>query len=74
MAARHMTQKWVDGEKPDGRPRLIRDAKTPGLMLAVNKTRKTWKIPRDLWRDRRLIKPVRHAHQARHRPLGGAGA
>ena len=42
----------------------MRDTKVTGLLLAVNKTVKTYKVQRDLWRGQRgrreFIKTVRH--------------
>lgn len=55
-----LTQKIVDAASYEGRTRFIRDSGVRGLILAVNKTSKTWKVQRDLWRDRRLVKTVRH--------------
>jgi integrase len=58
MAVRHLTQKWVDGQRPGG-PSLTRDAKTRGLLMAVNRTTVVWKVQADLWRDRRKVKTCR---------------
>jgi hypothetical protein len=48
----------------EGKPRMVRDAKVTGLMVAVNKTNKSCKVQRDLWvgdRGRkRLVKTVSH--------------
>ncbi len=60
MAVVKLTQKLVDSQKWAGKTVLLRDAKTPGLILAVNKTSKTWKVQADLWQRRKLIKTVRH--------------
>jgi integrase len=47
-----------------GTPCLIRDTKVTGLMIAVNKNSKSYKIQRDLWQGQRgrrtLVKTVRH--------------
>lgn len=55
-----LTQKTVEAAKYEGRTRFVRDANVKGLILAINKTTKTWKVQADLWRDRRLVKTVRH--------------
>ena len=48
----------------EGKPRMVRDTKVTGLMVAVNKTNKSYKVQRDLWvgeRGRkRLVKTVSH--------------
>lgn len=48
----------------EGKPAVVRDAKVTGLLVAVNKTSKSYKVQRDLWqgpRGRRvLVKTVRH--------------
>jgi len=49
MTVEKLTQKSVDAAIWRGRTRFIRDAKTPGLILAVNKTSKPWKVQADLW-------------------------
>ncbi len=54
-----LTQKVVDAERWSGKTRFIRDTAVRGLILAVNKTSNTWKVQRDMWRDKR-VKTVRH--------------
>ena len=48
----------------EGKPRMVRDAKVTGLMVAVNKTNKSYKVQRDLWvgqrGQKRLVKTVSH--------------
>ncbi len=61
MATRNFTQKWVDSRRP-GDPAhlgLTRDTGVTGLIIAVNKTSKTWKVQRDMWRGKRC-KTIRH--------------
>ncbi len=64
FAPRKLTEGFVAALPLDGSCYLIRDTKVTGLMLAVNRTCKSYKIQRDLWRGqrgrRRLIKTVRH--------------
>ncbi len=60
---RKLTAAYVSSV-PLGTPMLIRDTKVTGLMLAVNKRSKTYKVQRDLWQGprgrRTLLKTVRH--------------
>jgi integrase len=58
MAVQKLTQKTVDAQRWDGKTRFIRDTRATGLILAVNKTSKTYKVQRDMWRDKR-VKTVR---------------
>ena len=51
MAVKTLTKRLVEAETYQGRTRLIRDTRVRGLMLAVNKTSKVYKIQRDMWRD-----------------------
>ena len=48
----------------EGKPKMVRDAKVTGLMVAVNKTSKSYKVQRDLWQgqrgQKRLVKTVSH--------------
>ncbi|WP_323717163.1 tyrosine-type recombinase/integrase [Paracoccus aminovorans] len=50
--------------KYEGKPAIVRDAKVTGLLVAVNKTGKSYKVQRDLWVGQRgrkvLVKTVRH--------------
>ncbi|MEL6450577.1 MAG: integrase family protein [Pseudomonadota bacterium] len=59
-----LTEVKVRGLRWDGQPRVVRDAKVTGLLVAVNKTGKSYKVQRDLWQGqrgrRRLVKTVRH--------------
>ena len=59
MSVKNLTQKTVNAERWTGKTRFIRDAGVRGLILAVNKTSKTWKVQRDMWRDKR-VKTIRH--------------
>ena len=62
-APRKLTEAFVR-TLPLGTPLLVRDTKVTGLMIAVNKRSKTYKVQRDLWRGprgrRTLVKTVRH--------------
>ncbi|KEJ91081.1 tyrosine-type recombinase/integrase [Sulfitobacter donghicola] len=59
-----LTEGFVKGLRFEGKPSVVRDAKVTGLMVAVNKTGKSYKIQRDLWQGqrgrRKLVKTVRH--------------
>ncbi|HSM42980.1 MAG TPA: Arm DNA-binding domain-containing protein [Afifellaceae bacterium] len=63
-APRKLTETYIRSLRYEGRPYLVRDTHTTGLMIAVNKKSKTFKVQRDLWRGlrgyRRLVKTVRH--------------
>lgn len=59
MATGNLTQKAVDAAKWNGATQFVRDGRVTGLILAVNKTSKTYKVQRDMWRDGR-VKTVRH--------------
>lgn len=59
MTVENLTQKAVDAECWTGQTRFVRDKQVKGLILAVNKTSKTWKVQRDLWRGG-TVKTVRH--------------
>ena len=54
----------VKALKYEGVPSVARDAKVTGLLVAVNKTGKSYKVQRDLWQGQRgrkkLVKTVRH--------------
>jgi integrase len=60
---RKLTEAFINA-LPVGAPMLIRDTKVTGLMLAVNKHSKSYKVQRDLWQGQRgrrtLVKTVRH--------------
>ena len=62
-APRKLTKGFIDDLPYDGTGYLVRDTKVTGLLIAVNKTVKTYKVQRDLWRGQRgrrqLIKTVR---------------
>ena len=58
MAVIKLTQDIVDSEKWSGKTRFVRDADTRGLILAVNRHSKTWKVQRDLWRSGK-VKTIR---------------
>jgi hypothetical protein len=59
-----LTEARVKALAYDGKPAAVRDAKVAGLLVAVNKTGKSYKIQRDLWQGQRgrkvLVKTVRH--------------
>ncbi len=59
-----LTEAFVKGLPFDGIAYVVRDTKITGLMVAVNKTSKSYKVQRDLWDGqrgrRRLVKTVRH--------------
>jgi hypothetical protein len=63
-APRALDQKFVDRLPFEGAAYLVRDTKVKGLMVAVNKASKSWKVQRDLYRGergaRQLVKTVRH--------------
>lgn len=60
MGKKRLTERLVDGLAWDGKRRAIRDDKVAGLMVVVNKSSKSYVLQRDLWKNRRLIKTVRH--------------
>ncbi|MBO9431105.1 integrase family protein [Sulfitobacter sp. R18_1] len=59
-----LTEGLIKGLKFEGKATTVRDAKVTGLMVAVNKTGKSYKVQRDLWQGqrgrRKLVKTVRH--------------
>jgi integrase len=59
-----LTETFISRLPYEGKTYAVRDAHTTGLMVAVNKTSKSYKVQRDLWRGqrgrRRLVKTVRH--------------
>lgn len=59
MTVKNLTQKSVNAERWTGQTRFVRDKQVKGLILAINKTSKTWKVQRDLWRGK-TVKTVRH--------------
>lgn len=78
-APQRLTEAFIKA-LPLGEPFVVRDTKVTGLMVAVNKHSKTYKIQRDLWQGQRgrrtLVKTVRHTlgptdeltlEQARHK-------
>lgn len=56
----NLTKEFVSKLKYDGKPRIIRDAKDKGFIVAVNKRSISFKVQRDLWRNKKLVKTVRH--------------
>lgn len=60
---RKLTEAYVKA-LPLGEPCIVRDTKVTGLMVAVNKRSKSYKVQRDLWQGQRgrrtLLKTVRH--------------
>lgn len=59
-----LTERFIKDLPLNGSAYVVRDTKVTGLLLAVNKTSKSYKVQRDLWRGQRgrrqLIKTVRH--------------
>lgn len=59
-----LTEGAVQKLRFDGKAVAVRDTKVIGLMVAVNKRSKSYKVQRDLWQGQRgrqkLIKTVRH--------------
>lgn len=59
-----LTEAKIKALTYDGKPAVVRDAKVTGLLVAVNKTGKSYKVQRDLWQGQRgrkvLVKTVRH--------------
>ena len=59
-----LTEAKIKALAYEGKPAIVRDAKVTGLLVAVNKTGKSYKVQRDLWvgpRGRKvLVKTVRH--------------
>lgn len=59
-----LTEGFIRGLQFQGKPSVVRDAKVTGLLVAVNKTGKSYKVQRDLWQGqrgrRKLVKTVRH--------------
>ncbi len=60
MAVRRLTQRLIDAQRYTGKTEFMRDEKTPGLILAINKHTMSWKVQADLWQRKRLVKTVRH--------------
>jgi integrase len=60
---RKLTETYINRLPFEGSSYAVRDTHTTGLMVAVNKTSKSYKVQRDLWRGqrgrRRLVKTVR---------------
>ena len=58
-----LTEALVRSLEPSDKPYTVRDTAVKGLMLAVNKKSKSYKVQRDLWVGdhgrRRLVKTVR---------------
>ncbi|MDK3075547.1 integrase family protein [Sedimentitalea sp. JM2-8] len=59
-----LTEARVRSLAYEGKPAVVRDAKVTGLLVAVNKGSKSYKVQRDLWQGPRgrkvLVKTVRH--------------
>jgi hypothetical protein len=49
MQPRKLTEAYVATLEPRSRPYLVRDTAVTGLLIAVNKTCKSYKVQRDLW-------------------------
>ncbi|MCH8918254.1 MAG: integrase family protein [Proteobacteria bacterium] len=60
MAVVNLNKRCVEAAERETAPRHIHDKRTPGLILAVNKGRNSWRVKADLWRGRKKIKTVRH--------------
>ena len=63
LPPRRLTEGFVKG-LAIGEPKVVRDTKVTGLLIAVNKASKSYKVQRDLWSGQRgrrtLVKTVRH--------------
>jgi integrase len=61
---RKLTEAFIKGLPLEETSYVVRDAKVTGLLVAVNKASKSYKVQRDLWRGQRgrrtLVKTVRH--------------
>ncbi|WP_113913445.1 Arm DNA-binding domain-containing protein [Roseovarius dicentrarchi] len=59
-----LTEARVKALAFEGKPAVVPDAKVTGLLVAVNKGSKSYKVQRDLWQGQRgrrvLVKTVRH--------------
>lgn len=59
-----LTEANIKAPTYEGKPAIVRDAQVTGLLVAVNKTGKSYKVQRDLWQGQRgrkvLVKTVRH--------------
>lgn len=59
-----LTEGFIKALPIDGTTYVVRDTKVTGLLVAVNKSSKSYKVQRDLWRGQRgrreLVKTVRH--------------
>ena len=59
-----LTEGFIKALPLDGSGYVVRDTKVVGLMIAANKSSKTYKVQRDLWQGQRgrrqLVKTVRH--------------
>jgi integrase len=59
-----LTEAAIRALRFDDKPVVVRDAKVAGLLVAVNKGSKSYKVQRDLWTGQRgrkkLVKTVRH--------------
>lgn len=59
-----LTEGLIKALRFEEKPKVIRDAKLAGLLVAVNKGSKSYKVQRDLWQGqrgrRKLVKTVRH--------------
>ena len=59
-----LTEAFIRGLPHEETSYVVRDTKVTGLLVAVNKTSKSYKVQRDLWRGQRgrrtLVKTVRH--------------
>ena len=61
---RKLTESFIKSLASGERTFIVRDTKVTGLLLSVNKSSKSYKVQRDLWRGQRgrrsLVKTVRH--------------
>lgn len=63
-APQKLTETFIKTLPHDGEGYVVRDTKVTGLLVAVNKSSKSYKVQRDLWQGprgrRTLVKTVRH--------------
>ena len=75
MQPRKLTKAFIEGLAYEDKPIVVRDTKIKGLMIAVHKHTKSYKVQRDLWVGkrgrRRKVKTVRHTLGNRHSPAWG---
>ena len=65
MTVKNLTQEAIEAARSDGSTKFVRDGRVTGLILAVNKTSKTYKVQRDMWREGK-VKTVHHTLGSTH--------